>query len=140
MNMNQFTQKTVNALQRAQSLAIEYQHMQVEQEHLMLALTEDESELIPQLLTKCGISVPAFVSGLKENLDRTPRVSGSGREPGKVYIANDVEQALVEAEKIAQRMKDEYLSVEHVWMGLCAKASANTLSSDNPYDWGILKN
>ena len=125
MNMNQFTQKTVNALQRAQSLAIEYQHMQVEQEHLMLALTEDESELIPQLLTKCGISVPAFVSGLKENLDRTPRVSGSGREPGKVYIANDVEQALVEAEKIAQRMKDEYLSVEHVWMGLCAKASAN---------------
>ena len=124
-HMQQFTQKTVNALQRAQSLAIEYQHMQVEQEHLMLALTEDENELIPQLLTKCGISVPAFVSGLKENLDRTPRVSGSGREPGKVYIANDVEQALVEAEKIAQRMKDEYLSVEHVWMGLCAKASAN---------------
>ena len=113
MNMNQFTQKTVNALQRAQSLAIEYQHMQVEQEHLMLALTEDESELIPQLLSKCGISVPAFVAGLKENLDRTPRVSGSGREPGKVYIANDVEQALVEAEKTAQRMKDEYLSVEH---------------------------
>ena len=84
MNMNQFTQKTTNALQRAQSLAIEYQHMQVEQEHLMLALTEDESELIPQLLTKCGLSVSALVSGLKENLDRTPRVSGSGREPGKV--------------------------------------------------------
>ena len=142
MNMNQFTQKTVNALQRAQSLAIEYQHMQVEQEHLMLALTEDESELIPQLLTKCGISVPTFVSGLKENLDRTPRVSGSGREPGKVYIANDVEQALVEAEKIAQRMKDEYLSVEHVWMGLCAKASANVkrlLKSQGYRDDAFLK-
>ncbi len=125
MNINQFTQKTANALQRAQSLAIEYQHMQVEQEHLMLALTEDESELIPQLLTKCGLSVPALVNGLKENLDRTPRVSGSGREPGKVYIAGDVEQALLEAEKAAQRMKDEYLSVEHVWMGLCAKASSN---------------
>ena len=125
MDMNQFTQKTVTALQRAQSLAIEYQHMQVEQEHLLLALTEDESELIPQLLTKCGVSVPAFVAGLKDNLDRTPRVSGSGREPGKVYIAGDVEQALVEAEKIAKRMKDEYLSVEHVWMGITAKASAN---------------
>jgi len=125
MDMNQFTQKTVSALQRAQSLAIEYQHMQVEQEHLLLALTEDENELIPQLLTKCGISVPAFVAGLKDNLDRTPRVSGSGREPGKVYIAGDVEQALVEAEKIAKRMKDEYLSVEHVWMGITAKASAN---------------
>ena len=125
MDMNQFTQKTVSALQRAQSLAIEYQHMQVEQEHLLLALTEDENELIPQLLTKCGLSVPAFVAGLKDNLDRTPRVSGSGREPGKVYIAGDVEQALVEAEKIAKRMKDEYLSVEHVWMGITAKASAN---------------
>ena len=125
MNMNQFTQKTTAALQRAQSLAIEYQHMQVEQEHLMLALVEDENELIPQLLTRCGLSVPALVSGLKENLDRTPRVSGSGREPGKVYIAGDVEQALLEAEKAAGRMKDEYLSVEHIWMGLCAKASAN---------------
>ena len=125
MNMNQFTQKTVAALQRAQSLAIEYQHMQVEQEHLMLALTEDEAELIPQLLARCGISVPAFVAGLKENLDRIARVSGSGREPGKVYIAPDVEQALVAAEKVAGRMKDEYLSVEHVWLGLCEKASAN---------------
>ena len=125
MNMNQFTQKTVAALERAQSLAIEYQHMNVEQEHLMLALTEDAGELIPQLLTRCGLSVPALVAGLKDNLDRTPRVSGSGREPGKVYIANDVEQALLEAEKAAGRMKDEYLSVEHVWMGLCAKASSN---------------
>ncbi len=125
MNMNQFTQKTVGALQRAQSLAIEYQHMQVEQEHLMLALTEDENELIPQLLAKCGLSVPALVAGLKDNLNRTPRVSGSGREPGKVYIAGDVEQALVEAENAAKRMKDEYLSVEHVWMGICAKASNN---------------
>ena len=125
MDMNQFTQKTVAALQRAQSLAIEYQHMQVEQEHLLLALTEDESELIPQLLLKCGISVPSLVAGLKGNLERIARVSGSGREPGKVYIAGDVEQALVEAEKTAKRMKDEYLSVEHVWMGVTAKASAN---------------
>ena len=125
MNMDQFTQKTVAALQRAQSIAIEYQHMQVEQEHLMLALTEDSNELIPQLLSKCGLSVPALVTGLKENLGRIARVSGSGREPGKVYIANDVEQALLEAEKTATRMKDEYLSVEHVWMGICAKASTN---------------
>ena len=91
MNMNQFTQKTVAALERAQSLAIEYQHMQVEQEHLMLALTEDSNELIPQLLARTGLSVGALVTGLKENLGRIARVSGSGREPGKVYIANDVE-------------------------------------------------
>ena len=142
MDMNQFTQKTVAALQRAQSLAIEYQHMQVEQEHLLLALTEDEAELIPQLLTRCDISVPSFVAGLKGNLDRIARVSGGGREPGKVYIAGDLEQALVEAEKIAKRMKDEYLSVEHVWMGITAKASANVkrlLKSMNYSDDAFLK-
>ena len=142
MDMNQFTQKTVAALQRAQSLAIEYQHMQVEQEHLLLALTEDEAELIPQLLTRCGVSVPSFVAGLKGNLDRIARVSGGGREPGKVYIAGDLEQALVEAEKIAKRMKDESLSVEHVWMGITAKASANVkrlLKSMNYSDDAFLK-
>ena len=124
MNMNQFTQKTIAALQEAQNLAIEYQHMQVEQEHLMLALTRDASDLIPQLLTKCGVDVASLRRGLEENLSRTPRVTGSGREAGKVYIAPETEKALLEAEKTAERMKDEYLSVEHVWMGLCARPSS----------------
>jgi len=125
MNMNQFTQKTVGALERAQSLAIESGHMQVEQEHVLMALTEDNNDLIPQLLGKCGISVPALRKGLEDQLNRTPRVTGSGREPGKVYISADLEKALVEAEKTAGNMKDEYLSVEHVWMGICAKPSAS---------------
>ena len=123
MNMNQFTQKTTAALQRAQSLAIEYQHMQVEQEHVMLALTETDGELIPQLLQKCGLDVNQVRTALQENISRIPRVSGSGREPGKVYISQDLEKALLEAEKTAGQMKDEYLSVEHVWMGICAKPS-----------------
>ena len=125
MNMNQFTQKTVSALERAQSLAIESGHMQVEQEHLLMALTEDVNDLIPQLLEKCGFSVTALRRGLEDQLSRTPRVTGSGREPGKVYIASELEKALVEAEKTATNMKDEYLSVEHVWMGICAKPSAS---------------
>ncbi|MBQ6398676.1 MAG: AAA family ATPase, partial [Clostridia bacterium] len=124
MNMNQFTQKTVGALERAQSLAIEYGHMQVEQEHVLMALTEDGNDLIPQLLEKCGLSVASLRAGLEDQLNRTPRVSGSGREPGKVYIAQELEKALVEAEKTAKQMKDEYLSVEHVWMGICAKPSS----------------
>ena len=115
MNMNQFTQKTVAALERAQSIAIEYQHMQVDQEHLLLALTEDDQELIPQLLAKCGIRAEAVRQGLNDAIGRIPRVSGSGREPGKVYIAPELEKALLEAEKQASQMKDEYLSVEHVW-------------------------
>ena len=106
MNMNQFTQKTVSALQRAQSMAIEYQHMQVEEEHLLLALTEDRNDLLCQLLPRCGISVEALRNGLESSLNKIPRVSGSGREPGKVYISPDLEKALVAAEKAAERMKD----------------------------------
>ena len=121
MNMNQFTQKTLAALQRSQALAMEYGHVEVQQEHMMMALTEDKSDLIPQLLTKCGISVDALRRGLEDNLNRMPKVSGGS---GQVYLAGDTEKALLEAEKAAERMKDEYLSVEHVWMGLCEKASA----------------
>ena len=71
MNMNQFTQKTTAALQRAQSLAIEYQHMQVEQEHVMLALTETDGELIPQLLQKCGLDVNQVRTALQETISRS---------------------------------------------------------------------
>ncbi|MBR2719461.1 MAG: ATP-dependent chaperone ClpB [Clostridia bacterium] len=121
MNMNQLTQKTIEALQRAQSMAVEYQHMQVDQEHLLLALLEDDNSLIPQLLKKCGMHVEGLRKAVADGLNRIPRVSGPGREADKVYISPDVDKALQEAEARAKQMKDEYLSVEHVWMGLCAK-------------------
>ena len=123
MNMNQFTQKTMAALQQSQALAVEYGHPEIQQEHIMMALTEDADDLIPQLLTRCGVSVDALRKGLEDNLSRMPRITGSGS--GKVYMNGDTEKALLQAEKTAEQMKDEYLSVEHVWMGLCAKASAN---------------
>ena len=118
MNMNQLTQKTIEALQRAQAIAVEYQHMQVDQEHLMCALLEDGSALIPQLLQKCGMNVEGLRAALQNALGRIPRVSGPGREADKVYISPEMEKALVEAEARAKQMKDEYLSVEHVWMGI----------------------
>ena len=124
MNMNQFTQKTIEAIQRAQQIAVEYGHQQVDQEHVMLALTEDSAALIPQLLGKCGLSVDALRAALADAVSRIARVSGPGREADKVYISPDLEKALVEAEARAKQMKDEYLSVEHVWMGLCQKPNA----------------
>ena len=124
MNMNQLTQKTISAIQRAQSLAVEYQHMQVDQEHLLAALLEDPSSLIPQLLTKCSINLDGLRKAVTDALGRIPRVSGPGREADKVYISPDLDKALQEAEARAKQMKDEYLSVEHVWMGVCAKPNA----------------
>ena len=124
MNMNQFTQKTIEAIQRAQQLAVEYGHQSVDQEHVMLALVEDGAALIAQLLTKCGLSVDSLCAALTEALGRIARISGPGREADKVYISPDLEKALIDAEARAKQMKDEYLSVEHIWMGLCGKPGA----------------
>ena len=124
MNMNQLTQKTIEAIQRAQGLAVEYQHMQVDQEHLLSALMEDDAALIPQLLKKCHINVESLRKAVTDALTRIPRVSGPGREADKVYISPDLDKALQEAEARAKQMKDEYLSVEHVWMGICQKPNA----------------
>jgi len=124
MNMNQFTQKTIEAIQRAQQIAVEYGHQSVDQEHVMLALTEDGAALIPQLLGKCGLSADSLRAAVTEALGRIARISGPGREADKVYISPDLEKALIEAESRAKQMKDEYLSVEHVWMGICQKPNA----------------
>ncbi len=124
MNMNQFTQKSVAAIQRAQAIAVEYQHMQVDQQHLALALLEDQAGLIPQLLSRCGLSVDSLRAAVEDAITRIPRVSGPGREADKVYISPDLEKALLAAEERAKQMKDEYISVEHVWLGLCEKPNS----------------
>ena len=124
MNLNQFTQKSITAIQRAQALAVEYNHMQVDQEHLALALVEDKAGLIAQLLQKCEYSVDSFTASLTDALGRIPRVSGPGREADKVYISQDLEKALNEAEGRAKQMKDDFISVEHVWLGLTARPNA----------------
>lgn len=90
MNMNQLTQKSVAAIQRAQAIAVEYGHMQVDQEHLLLALTEDTAGLIPQLLGKCGISTDSMKAAVQDAISRIPRVSGPGREADKVYISPEL--------------------------------------------------
>ena len=123
-NMNQFTQKSIAAIQRAQAIATEYQHMQVDQEHLISALLEDNAGLIPQLLAKCGVSVDSLRAAVQDALTRIARVSGPGREADKVYISQDLDKALLEAENRAKQMKDEYISVEHLWMGVCAKPNS----------------
>ena len=114
MNTNQFTQKTMEALQAAQRLAIEYSNQALEQEHMLVALTQQQDGLIPQLLTKMNVDPGTFETAAAEKVSQLPHVTGSGRDPDKVYISNELDQALTAAEKQAQQMKDEYISVEHV--------------------------
>ena len=118
MNTNQFTQKTLEALQSAQRLAVEYSNNAVEQEHLLAALAQQQDGLIPQLLTKLGADPNAFAQAALQKVEALPRVTGSGRDPDKVYISGDLDRALNAAEQQAKQMQDEYISVEHVFLGI----------------------
>ena len=118
MNMNQLTQKTIEALQNAQRIAVEYSNQAVEQEHLLAALARQQNGLIPQLLTKLGADPNAFAQAALQKVEALPRVTGSGRDPDKVYISGDLDRALNAAEEQATQMKDEYISVEHVFLGM----------------------
>ena len=118
MNAEKLTQKSAEAIRTAQALAQEYGNPQIEQIHLLCALLSDEAGLIPQLLSSMGLTLPSFMAAAKDLLERQPRVSSSGHEAGKVYISTDTDKALNRAEKTAGEMKDEFISVEHLFLGL----------------------
>ena len=118
MNQNQFTQKSMEALQRAQALASEYSQQTLEQAHLLYALLETPQGLISQLLTKMNRDAALLSAAALEEIEKLPRVKGLAREQNKAYISQDMDKAMQEAGRIAERMKDEYLSVEHLFMGL----------------------
>ena len=124
MNMNQLTQKSLAAIQGAQSLAQQYGQQQIEQQHLLLALVTDQEGFIPQLLTAMGMTVPSFLAAAQAEVNKLPKVSGGGREADKVYVAQDVDRALNAAEETAKSMKDEYISVEHLFLGLLDTANS----------------
>ena len=125
MNMNQFTQKSLAAIQGAQDLAAQYGNQQIEQEHLLLALVSDQEGFIPQLLTAMGMTVPSFQAAAAGLVNKLPKVSGGGREADKVYVAQDVDRCLNAAQEQASAMKDEYISVEHLFLGLLERPNAN---------------
>lgn len=121
MNFNQYTKKSLEAVQSAQSLAVEHHHQQMEQLHLLLALLQQEGGLAPQILRKLGVTVESLEAAAQAELDKLPRVSGS-READKFYISQGVDDVLQLAERLAASMKDEYVSVEHFLLALVEAA------------------
>ncbi|MBR5291576.1 MAG: ATP-dependent chaperone ClpB [Clostridia bacterium] len=121
MNINKLTQKSVAAVQEAQSIAVKKGSSQVDQQHLMAALLEQE--LISQLITRMGKDREAFAAALEKEINRLPRMSG-GREMDRVYITSELDRALNSAEQQAEHMKDEYISVEHLFLGMLEAPNA----------------
>ncbi len=121
MNFNHYTQKSLEAVQNAQALALEYSHQQMEQVHLLVALLRQDNGLIPQLLRRMGVTVESLEAAAADELKKIPSVTGS-READKLYITRGLDEAFTQAEKLAASMKDEYVSVEHLFLGLLEAA------------------
>ena len=125
MNAQKFTQKSLEAIQEANNLALSNNNMQIEQEHLLYALLTIDQSLIAQLIKKMGKDPQALTQAAKQEIDKMPGVTGSGREAGKIYVAQDVDTVLAKAENIADSMKDEYVSVEHLMLSLLENPNRN---------------
>ena len=123
MNAQKMTQKSLEALQAAQSLAIEYENQSLAQEHLFCALLAQENGLVGQLFQKMGVEPGNAQAAFAQKVSELPRVTGSGRDPDKVYVTSELDRALTAAEKAAARMKDEYVSVEHLVLGMLESPS-----------------
>jgi ATP-dependent Clp protease ATP-binding subunit ClpB len=118
MDTNKLTQKSQEALQAAQTKALRYGHQQVDGEHLLLALLEQSEGLVPRLLNRMEVSPETVKAEVERDLSKRPRVSGGGAEAGKIYVTERLQQLFLRAEDEAKRLKDEYVSVEHLVLAL----------------------
>ena len=125
MNAEKYTEKTLEAIRSAQTISKEYGSQQIETEHLLLSLLTQEEGLIPQLLSKMNQNVPVLIEQAEDLCGRLPRVSGSVSDISNVYVSRNVEQILMQAEKTASNIKDDYVSVEHVMLSLIENASGS---------------
>ena len=128
MDLQRFTQKSQEALQDAQAQAVRRGNTEVDVEHLVVSLLKQAGGLIPRLFTKMEIPLEGFVNAVQAELDKRPKVSGPGLEAGKVYLTQGLGQVMVHAEEEAKRLKDEYVSVEHLFLA--------TLQSDKKSAFG----
>ena len=102
MNAQKFTQKSLEAIQEANNLALSNNNMQIEQEHLLYALLTIDQSLIAQLIKKMGKDPQALAQAVKQEIDRMPGVTGSGREAGKIYVAQDVDTVLAQVKQVME--------------------------------------
>ena len=118
MNVNKLTQRSLEAVQSAQSIAVSHNNQQVDQEHLAAALLGQEDSLIKSLLERMGADADGFAGAVGAAIAKLPQVTGSGREVDRIYVTQELDKALNKAEETAIHMKDDYVSVEHLFLGI----------------------
>ena len=123
MDPNRMTQKTQEALHQAQNIAVRYGHQEVDGEHLLLALLDQSEGLVPRLFNKMDVPVENLRAEVEAGLQSRPSVSGPGMEAGKIYVTQRLNRVLIHADEEAKRLKDEYVSVEHLALALIGEGT-----------------
>ena len=116
MDSQKLTQKSIEAIQKAQNLTTQYKNSTLDIYHLLLALLTQQDGLIPELLKRQQVNLDGFVSAIRKEIENLPKIGQTSQEPSKIYISGEVDQVLNSAEQIANSMKDEYISVEHIFL------------------------
>ncbi|MEJ2427919.1 MAG: ATP-dependent chaperone ClpB [Deltaproteobacteria bacterium] len=124
MDPNKLTQKSQEALNASQTKALRYGHQEVDGEHLFLALLEQPEGLVPRLFSKMDIPVEQLKAEVEAELQKRPSVSGPGTEAGKIYVTQRLNRVLMKAEEQAERLKDDYVSVEHLILPLIEEGNS----------------
>ncbi len=125
MDMNKLTQKSQEAVQNAQALAVRLGHQEVDGEHLLVALLEESGGLIPRIVDKLGVPVETITREFRRELERRPRVSGPGAEAGKIFVTQRLQRLFLKAEEEARHLKDEYVSVEHLFLAFTGEGTGS---------------
>ncbi len=118
MDMNAFTKKSLEAIKNAEMIASEHQHQQIETDHLMSALLSQEGGLVPRIMSRLGKPIDEMKQYIDREIDKRPSVSGPGSQPGQIYVSPEMNQVLNESFQIAQNLKDQYVSVEHLLLSM----------------------
>jgi ATP-dependent Clp protease ATP-binding subunit ClpB len=129
MNLNNFTQKSQEALQEAQNIALLNNNQEVDLEHLLVALLTQEGGLIPRILQKIEISPESFLAATERELKKIPSVKLSGAEEGKIYVSGNMQKLLAKAEEEKKNLKDDYISVEHMFLALISEGQKLNLKT-----------
>src|ERR1700680_1275067 len=124
MDFNRFTEKMQEAVHAAQSLALQHGNQQIDVEHLLLALLDQEGGLAPSILNKADSRVEALKTHVQQEINRLPKVSGPSGGPDQVYVTQRITKLLTQAEQEAKRLKDEFVSVEHVLLATTEDSGA----------------
>ncbi len=127
MDMNKLTQKSQEAFYDAQNRAVSFGHQEISAEHLVLALLKQDNGLIPRLFAKMNVPAENIASAVEKELLKKPRVSGAGQESGRIYISQTLSKILVSAESEADKLKDEYVSVEHLFLAVLNETKGTPL-------------